>query len=53
MGKRCKCNIISLGYINIYLLLIPFGALFDTAISIIIDNSKKLGPNAEQQHPII
>ena len=55
MSKKCKCNIISFGNINLYILLIPLGALFSTAENIISNLSEKLGKkNIETgQHPII
>ncbi len=54
MGKKCKCKIISFGHINLYLLLIPFGALFQAAKDIITSDSTKFGEkDRENQHPII
>ena len=55
MGNRCHCNIISFGHMNLYLLLIPLGAVLTVGIESIIFNSEKLGrrKGGEQQHPII
>ena len=57
MSKKCRCNIISFGHINLYILLIPLGALFKAAKDIITSRSEKLGKddakNPENQHPVI
>ena len=55
MAKKCRCNIISFGNINLYLLLIPLGAILDAIIDIVTDNSKKFGQKGtgNRQHPII
>ena len=55
MSKKCKCNIISFGNINLYILLIPLGALFSTAENIISNLSEKLCKKTIEtgQHPII
>ena len=55
MTKRCKCNIISFGHINIYILLIPLGAIFDAANDIIRAKSEKFGRRGmnKRQHPLI
>ena len=54
MAKKCKCNIISFEHINLYFLLIPFGALFKATKDLIIDNPTKFGETSkEKQHPII
>ena len=55
MSQKCKCNIISFGNINLYILLIPLGALFSTAENIISNLSEKLGKKTIEtgQHPII
>ena len=42
MSKKCKCNTISPGNINLYILLIPLGALFSTAENIISNLFEKL-----------
>ena len=55
MAKKCKCNIMSFGQINLYLLLIPLGAVFDTSIDLVSCHSKKFNQKGlnKQQHPII
>ena len=57
MPKKCKCNLISFGHINLYILIILLGAVFNTAKYLITNKSKKLGvddPNKlEKQHPVI
>ena len=57
MTKKCKCNIISFGHINLYILLILLGAVFNTAKYIITIKSTKLGQDdakkPENQHPVI
>ena len=55
MAKKCKCNIMSFGQINLYLLLIPLGAVFDTSIDLVLIQSNKFGQKGvnKQQHPII
>ena len=51
---KCKCKIISFGHINLYFLLIPFGALFQAAKVKITSISAKFSEiNRENQHPII
>ena len=57
MKKKCECNIISCGHINLYILLILLGAVFYAANYFIISKSKKLGEDdpkkPENQHPVI
>ena len=57
MPKKCKCNIISFGHINLYILIILLGAIFNTAKYLITNKSKKLGEDdpkkPESQHPVI
>ena len=57
MTKKSKCNIISFGHINLYILLILLGAVFNTAKYIITIKSTKLGQDdakkPENQHPVI
>ena len=57
MSKKCKCNIISFGHINLYILIILLGAVFNTAKYLITNKSKKLGVDdpkkPESQHPVI
>ena len=55
MVKKCKCNIISFGHLNLYILLIPLGAVFSTVEEIIISKSKKLSQLDinKEQHPVI
>ena len=57
MPKKCKCNIISFGHINLYILIILLGAVFNTAKYLITAKSKKLGEDdpkkPESQHPVI
>ena len=57
MSKKCKCNIISFGHINLYILIILLGAVFNTAKYLITNKSKKLGEDdpkkPESQHPVI
>ena len=57
MTKKCKCNIISFGHINLYILIILLGAVFNTAKYLITAKSKKLGEDdpkkPESQHPVI
>ena len=55
MVKKCKCNIISFGHLNLYILLIPLGAVFSTVEEIIISKSKKLShlDINKEQHPVI
>ena len=55
MAKKCKCNIISFGPINLYILLIPLATIFSTAIEAIISQSDKLSCDSsnKQKHPIV
>ena len=55
MAKKCRCNIISFGNINLYLLLVPLAAILDTVIDQVTGNSKKFGQKGaeERQHPIM
>ena len=57
MSGKCKCNIISFGHINLYILIILLGAVFNTAKYLITAKSKKLGVDdpkkPENQHPVI
>ena len=42
MGKKNKCKIISFGYINYYILLIPLGVIFICALELFPSLSDKL-----------
>ena len=55
MAKKCKCNIISFGPINLYILLIPLATILSTAIEAIIGQSDKLSCDNtnKQKHPIV
>ena len=54
MVKKCKCKIISFGNLNLYLLLIPLGALFNILKEKIQSKSTKFADKViEDQHPII
>ena len=57
MTKKCKCNVISFGHINLYILLILLGALFKAVKEILTTISKKLRQSEagepEKQHPVI
>ena len=55
MVKKCRCNLISFGNVNLYLLLVPFGGILDAAIDLLKDNSIKFGQSGieKRQHPII
>ena len=57
MPMKCKCNIISFGEVNLYMLLILLGAAFKVVKEIILTQSKKLNPEGlnvtKKQHPII
>ena len=55
MATKCKCKIISLGHINLYILLIPLGTILITAIEGILYNSRKLSKEStnKERHPII
>ena len=55
MSKKCKCNIISFGHLNLYILLIPLGTILLSSIEVILFNSKKLSVEAtnKERHPII
>ena len=48
MAKKCKCKIISFEHINLYFLLIPFGALFKATKDLIIDNPTKFGETSKE-----
>ena len=57
MSKKCRCNIISFGHTNIYLLLILLGASLKAVKEKVISLSDKLskGKATEtyKQHPVI
>ena len=55
MNKKGKCNIISFGKINLYILLVPLGAVFNSMIDLIKYSSEKFGQEdyGAEQHPII
>ena len=57
MSKKCRCNIISFGHINLYLLLIPLGASLkavkEKVISLSDKLSKGLANEPKKQHPVI
>ena len=55
MSKKCECNIISFGPINLYILLIPVGTILTTSIEGIISQSDKLSCDStnKQKHPIV
>ena len=54
MDRKCRCKIISFDHINLYLLIIPLGALFKAAKDLVQINSDKLGETKiKGQHPII
>ena len=57
MSNKCKCNLISFGHINLYILLIPLGAFFRTANDLVTSKSIKLYQTKirepEKQHPVI
>ena len=54
MIKKCKCKIISFVNMNLYLLLIPLGAVFKAAKEILRSNSNKFSEtDSNNQHPII
>ena len=57
MTKKCKCKLISFGHVNLYILIILLGALFNTEKYLITAKSKKLGEDdpkkPESQHPVI
>ena len=55
MRKKCKCDIITFEHINLYILLVPFGALLYFFIELVRLKSAKfsqMGVN-KRQHPII
>ena len=55
MSKRCSCNIISCGHINLYLLLIPLGAFLTVSIELVLNESEKFNRRGkgQQQHPVL
>ena len=55
MSKKCKCNIISFGHLNLYILLIPLGTILISIIELILFNSKKLNMEVtnKDKHPLI
>ena len=55
MCKKCKSDIITFEHINLYILLVPFGALLYFFIELVRLKSAKfsqMGMN-KRQHPII
>ena len=54
MSKKCRCNIISIGNINRYILLIILGAFFKALKDYIKSLSKELDwKKSKKQHPVI
>ena len=55
MSNNCKFKIISFEHINLYILLIPLGAVLTFSAQIIIFYSNKLNNEStnEQHHPVI
>ena len=53
MSKKCRCNIISFGHINLYILLIILGAIFKTLKEILIASTNLNSKGPEKQHPVI